>query len=81
MLLRLPILLAAVLALGACGVEADFSGHETYQVWRAMQAAAEYPDYDHQDYTKRWKVMENIVLCKMASMDIVLGPPRSGFPR
>ena len=61
MIIRFSVLLAATLALGACGVEADFSEHQTYQVWRALQAAAEHPDYDHQDYTKRWTVMENIV--------------------
>ncbi len=61
MIIRFTVLLVTTLALGACGVEADFSDHQTYQVWRALQAAAEHPDYDHQDYTKRWTVMENIV--------------------
>ncbi|MDG2200675.1 MAG: hypothetical protein P8K80_05795 [Phycisphaerales bacterium] len=61
MFLRHILLVVMTLALGACGVEAEFGDHDTYQVWRALQAAAEHPDYNHQDYTKRWTVMENIV--------------------
>jgi len=61
MFLRTLLLVVTTLALGACGVEAEFGDHDTYQVWRALQAAAEHPDYHHQDYTKRWTVMENIV--------------------
>ena len=54
-------LLATMLLLTGCGVDADFSDYPTDQVWRALQAVAEQPDYDHVDYTKRWTVTENIV--------------------
>lgn len=54
-LLLLPVL------LGACGVQSTFTGEDTAQLWRAMQAAAEAPDYDKGDITKRWTVVENIV--------------------
>ena len=50
-----------LLLLGGCGVKADFGDRPTDQVWRALQAVAEQPDYDHEDYTKRWTVVENIV--------------------
>ncbi|HBZ97474.1 MAG TPA: hypothetical protein DEO57_06470, partial [Phycisphaerales bacterium] len=49
------------LVLTGCGVKADFGDRPTEQVWRALQAVAEQPDYDHEDYTKRWTVVENIV--------------------
>lgn len=55
------LLFIPLLILGACGVEADFSGHAPDQVWRALKAVSENPDYDHQDPTKRWTVVENIV--------------------
>lgn len=55
------ILCSILMLLTGCGIEADFSGHPSEQVWRAMQAVAEQPDYDHDDYTKRWTVVENIV--------------------
>lgn len=55
------LLLSTLLLLTGCGVEANFSDHPTDQVWRALQAVAEQPDYDHDDYTKRWTVTENIV--------------------
>ena len=55
------IMYSLLLLLAGCGVKADFSDRPTSQVWLAMQAVAEQPDYDHEDYTKRWTVVENIV--------------------
>ena len=54
-------LLSLALLLAGCGVKAEFGDRPTEQVWRALQAVAEQPDYDHEDYTKRWTVVENIV--------------------
>ena len=59
-MLRL-LLLSLTALLGACGAEADFAKYESWQVWRALKAVSENPDYNHEDYTKRWTVMENIV--------------------
>lgn len=56
LLLLLPLLL-----LTACGANATFPDRNPEQLWKALQAVAENPDYDHDDITKRWTVVENIV--------------------
>ena len=52
--------------LAACGVterRALVTGHDTEQVWSAMKAVAQTPDYymNSADVTQRWMIMENNV--------------------
>ena len=56
------LLLLLPLFFGACGVETTFTGEDPAQLWRAMQAVAESPTYDEGDFTKRWTVVENMVV-------------------
>ena len=55
------LLLLLTLSLTACGVDATFPDRNPDQLWKALKAVAEHPDYDHSDITKRWTVVENIV--------------------
>ena len=55
----LPWLL--IVCMAGCGVDSTFPGHDADQVWRALKAVAEQPNYDHVDPTKEWTLVENIV--------------------
>ncbi|MCH2149022.1 MAG: hypothetical protein MK095_06265 [Phycisphaerales bacterium] len=59
--MRLLLLLLLPLLTAACGVDATFPDRKPDQLWKALKAVAENPDYDHADPTKRWTVVENIV--------------------
>jgi len=50
-----------VVCLTGCGVDSSFPGHDADQLWRALKAVAEQPDYTHPDPTKEWTLVKNIV--------------------
>lgn len=54
------LLLLSVCMVG-CGVDATFPGRDPDQLWRALKAVAEQPEYGHQDPTKEWTLVENVV--------------------
>lgn len=52
----------SLIFLGGCATRTHvFPDHQASDVWRAMIAAAETPDYHHPDPTERWTVRENNV--------------------
>src|SRR5688572_25508895 len=52
----------ACLACTGCTVQRmTFPNHDPDEVWTAMVAVAQTPDYNHPDYTKRWTVRVNEV--------------------
>ncbi len=54
---RLPLIAALLLLLGGCSAHRQtFAGHDSNEVWTAMLAVAEVPDY-----TGDWHVTDNIV--------------------
>ena len=59
------LLVAAIILLplaGGCGVQREtYVGHSPENVWTAMVAVAQTPDYNHPDFTERWIVRENHV--------------------
>lgn len=64
MISRLSLLLAALALTASAGCTVQrmsFPGHDPEQVWTAMVAVAQTPDYGHEDYTKRWTVRANEV--------------------
>lgn len=60
------LLMLTIPFLAACGVterRALVTGHDVDQVWSAMKAVAQTPDYylNNEDVTQRWVVMDNEV--------------------
>lgn len=54
-----PLVTAGI--AGCASVEREFDGSPTNQVWSALVAAAESPEYDGPDPADRWTVVENEV--------------------
>ena len=44
-----------------CSIKESFPGSTSDQVWTAMKATAQSPDYQNAHYTKRWTVIDNFV--------------------
>jgi hypothetical protein len=62
--MRHPLLamaLGMVALTGCTSVHEEFIAQDPSQVWTAMVAVAETPDYDDPDPTKRWTIKENYV--------------------
>jgi hypothetical protein len=55
------IVTVAAAASGCTTVREPFPGRDPGQVWTALIAVAQDPDYDDPDPTKRWRVKENHV--------------------
>ena len=49
------------LAFAGCSAHHPFPGHDEEQVWNAMKAVAQSPDYKTAHYTKRWFIVNNFV--------------------
>ena len=60
-ILGFATLLLAVLAVGGCSIQQPFPGAKNDQVWAAMKAVAQQPDYESAHYTKRWTIVDNFV--------------------
>ena len=58
---RLLFMLLPVLLCLSCSMEARFPGSTDKQVWTAMKAVAQQPDYQTAHYTKRWTIVDNFV--------------------
>ena len=58
---RLIFTFLPLLLLCGCSMEGRFPGFTDDQVWTAMKAVAQQPDYDSAHYTKRWTIVDNFV--------------------
>lgn len=50
-----------VFMAAGCSIKESFPGSTNDQVWKAMKATAQTPDYESAHYTKRWTVIDNFV--------------------
>ena len=58
---HLLLMLLPVLISTGCSMQVRFPGSTDQQVWTAMKAVAQQPDYQTAHYTKRWTVVDNFV--------------------
>ncbi|MCA9296469.1 MAG: hypothetical protein KC983_08125 [Phycisphaerales bacterium] len=66
------LLLVVMVLLGGCksSVTREFDGHQAADVWTAMTAVAEQPDYQSGPYDQRWTVVRNDVFIDDANRRI-----------
>ena len=59
-LLKVSVMLSFALLLGGCSTQREvFTAHPADEVWTAMKAVAETPDYAQGDLSNRWTVRAN----------------------
>ena len=62
LIIRMSLTLAALAALAGCTTQREtFTGHNAEQVWTALVAAAQTPDYAGPTAADRWTLRENNV--------------------
>jgi hypothetical protein len=61
-IIRMTLTLLAIAPFAGCTTRREtFAGHQPDQVWTAMVAAAQTPDYSSGTYADRWTLRENNV--------------------
>ena len=60
-ILQVILLISLQFIMVGCSIKESFPGSTSDQVWTAMKATAQSPDYQDAHYTKRWTIIDNFV--------------------